>query len=137
VKRFLQRLRRSNAGVAAIEFAMAVPILVVVITGAVQLGMLFFANAGLNNALDEGARYATIYDTSAGTRPTTAQITTYLTSHEYGLASANITGPTYATGTSNGAKYLDITLTYSVPLHFVVVRVPAVTLTRTRRVFVY
>jgi Flp pilus assembly protein TadG len=137
VKRFLQRLGRSSAGVAAIEFAMAVPILVVVIVGAVQLGMLFFANAGLNNALDEGARYATIFDTTTGTRPTTAQITSYITSHEYGLAPANITGPTYATGTNGSAKYLDITLTYSVPLHFVIARVPAVTLTRTRRVYVY
>ena len=137
MRQFLSRLRQSTKGVAAIEFAMAVPVLVVLIVGAVQLGVLFFANAGLNNALDEGARYATIYDTTTGTHPTTSQITNYITSHEYGLTSANVGGPTYATGTSNGANYLEITLTYRVPLNFILIRVPPVTLSKTRRAYVF
>lgn len=132
-----RRLRGSVRGVAALEFAIAGPVLVLAIVGAVQLGVLFFANAGLNNALDEGARYATIYDTSTGTRPTDSQITSHITSHEYGLIAANVGGPTYATGTDNGAKYLEITLTYEVPLNFVLFRIPPVTLSKTRRVYVY
>ena len=121
MRQFLSRLRQSTKGVAAIEFAMAVPVLVVLIVGAVQLGVLFFANAGLNNALDEGARYATIYDTTTGTHPTTSQITNFITSHEYGLTSAN----------------LEITLTYRVPLNFILIRVPPVTLSKTRRAYVF
>ena len=53
-------LRRCQRGAAVIEFALTVPILVLIIYGIFQVGLLFQANAGMQHALGEGARYATL-----------------------------------------------------------------------------
>ena len=73
----LKILRRDEEGAAAIEFAIAVPILVTMLYGIFQVGLLFQANAGMQHALGEGARYATLClsPTSTGcTVPTDANI---------------------------------------------------------------
>ena len=60
----LKLLRRNERGAAAIEFAIAVPILIVCIYGIFQVGLLYEANAGMQHALGEGARAASLYDSS-------------------------------------------------------------------------
>lgn len=135
--RFGLRLARATRGAAAVEFALAIPALLVAIIGLAQLGILFFANAGLNSALDEGARYATTFDPTTNQRPTNSQITAFIKSHEYGMDSSKVNDPTYASGTSNGAKYLEITLSYQVSLNFVFFHTSPVTLSKTRRVYVF
>jgi Flp pilus assembly protein TadG len=56
-----------------------VPALVVFVVGIAELGILFMANAGLRNAVAEGARYATIYP-----RPSDAQIRQRITDTRFG-----------------------------------------------------
>ena len=56
----LRMIRRDENGAAVIEFAIAVPILVALIWGIFQLACLFWANAGMQNALGAGARLATL-----------------------------------------------------------------------------
>lgn len=139
MKRLLLRLRRDGRGISALEFGLLAPVFIALIIGIGQMGILFQAQAGLRHAVQEGARYATLYvsnNTGTKMRPTDAQIIAKVTSSEYGLNSAYITGPTVTTGTSNGATYLDITMSYNVPLDFVFYRPPAVTLTETRRAYV-
>ena len=53
-------LRRCQRGAAVIEFALSLPILVLLIYGIFQVGLMFQANAGMQHALGEGARYATL-----------------------------------------------------------------------------
>ena len=53
-------LRRNERGAAAIEMAIALPVLLVMIYGIFQVGLVFQANAGMQHALGEGARYATL-----------------------------------------------------------------------------
>jgi Flp pilus assembly protein TadG len=131
--RGLRRLRGDTRAVATIEFVLTIPLLFIMIVGTVQLGVLFYANAGLANAVAEGARYATIYP-----KPSTTQITAQITSHEYGLTSSNITGPTITSGTNaNGANYIDVSMSYRVPLNFILFTISPVTLTQTRRAFVF
>ena len=56
------RLKRDDRGAAAIEMALALPILVSMIYGLFQVGLLYQANAGMQHALGEGARLSTIYE---------------------------------------------------------------------------
>ena len=50
-------LQRDERGAAAIEMALALPVLVTMIYGIFQVGLLYQANAGMQHALGEGARY--------------------------------------------------------------------------------
>jgi len=126
------RIRRDRRGGAAAEFALIAPVLIGALVGLAQLGILFFANAGLSNALGEGARYATIYP-----RPSNTQIQAKISAQRFGLNPTYLTTPTITPGTSNGANYLEISMSYNVPLDFIFFDGPTVTLTKTRRAYVF
>ena len=66
--RLFRTLRKDSEGAAAIEFAIAVPVLTVMIWGMFQIGLIFQANAGMQHALGEAARYATIFPTPSDTQ---------------------------------------------------------------------
>lgn len=117
-------------GASAVEFVLALPILMIFIIGIIQLGVLFSANAGLKQAVEEGARYATIFPS-----PTDTQITARVLDRKFGLVTSRITGPTVASGTNNGVNYVDVSMSYSVPLNFVLFTAPPVTLSYTRRAY--
>src|SRR6478609_1450295 len=51
---------RDDRGAAAIEMAFALPVLVVMLWAFVQLAQVYRAVAGIQQALGEGARYATL-----------------------------------------------------------------------------
>jgi len=129
--RLLRRLRHDRRGISAVEFALLAPAFLGAIIGAAQIGILFLAQAGLRNAIGEGARCATIWP-----RPSNATIISRIATNRFGLNTAYLSTPTITSGVSNGANYLDISATYNVPLDFVFYHPPAITLTETRRVFV-
>lgn len=126
------RIRRDRKGSAAVEFAIISPVLIGALVGLAQLGILFFANAGLSNAVGEGARYATIYP-----RPSNTQIQAKINAQRFGLNPAYLTTPTITPGVSSGANYLEISMSYNVPLDFIFFDGPTVTLTKTRRAYVF
>ena len=126
----LRRLRRDDRGIAALEFGLVVPGLVLMIVGIAQLGTLFMANAGLSEAVAAGARYATIWP-----RPSDTQIRNCVTGAAFGLDTASLTVPTPAHGTDSGASYVDVTASYTVATDFVFFTGPSVTLSETRRAF--
>ena len=131
MKRF-SRFKGNEKGAAAIEFALAAPILILFIVGIAQCGVLLMANNGLRNAVGEGARYATIYP-----QPTQTQIAQRVTDQRFGLDPDNISGPTFATGVSSGTNYVDITMSYTVTPDFIFFTLSPMTLTETRRAFVH
>src|SRR3954469_5240951 len=61
------RLAKDQSGAAAVEMAFAVPIFVVMIWAFVQLAEVYRAVAGMQQALGEGARYATLCATQTAT----------------------------------------------------------------------
>lgn len=129
----MRRLIRSSKGAGAVEFALIAPVIFAFIVGLSQLGMLFFANAGLKSAVAEGARYATVFP-----RPTDAQIAARISDRGYAMQAEQITtSPAVVSGTVNGRNYVDITMTYSVPLDFIFFTTTPVSMTESRRVFVY
>ncbi len=123
--------RLGDRGVALVEFALALPILLGFVIGIVQLGLLFFAHADLRNAVAAGARHAAVYP-----RPGDAAVIATINENVAALEARYVDGPRIARDTdANGRDYADIEMRYSVPLDFIFFRTPPVTLTETRRVF--
>jgi Flp pilus assembly protein TadG len=127
MRRFLSR---DSRGATLVEFAILAPVFIGMIIAAAQLGLLFFANAGLKNAVSEGARLATIYP-----RPTNTQIQAKISQRRFGLDPAYVTGPSFVEGTDGGAAYTEITMSYAAPVNFLFYRVTGFTLSQTRRVY--
>jgi Flp pilus assembly protein TadG len=50
--------RRSQSGTAAIEFALFTPLLLILLTGTVELGFIMYEAMQVNNAVEAGALYA-------------------------------------------------------------------------------
>lgn len=121
---------RNESGAAAIEFAIAVPVLVMMMWGIFQIGMVFEANAGMQHALGEAARYATIYPT-----PSDTAIQNKITAHKFGLNRGTWGTPTI-NNTNLASGYKVITVTYSQPMDFLFFRGPTVSLTKSKRVYV-
>ncbi len=92
-------LRRCQRGAAAIEFALSVPVLVLLIYGIFQVGLLFQANAGMQHALGEGARYATLcMPTATGCNiHTDAEVVTRMSSKVFGMNIGTFGTPTVTT----------------------------------------
>jgi Flp pilus assembly protein TadG len=113
-----------------VEFALIAPVLFGMIIAIAQVGMLFRADAGLRNALDDGARLA-----SLSPKPANARITERILERRFGMDPARFVGPTYTSGTSNGAPFLEITVTYNAQLDFAFFKWGSVPLTKTRRIY--
>lgn len=128
--RFLKRLRRSSRGSTIIEFAFAAPVIFALIFGFIQFGIMFLANSGLQRAVDEGARHATIFPT-----PSDAEILAKVSDAKFGLKPERITGPTLTSGTDGSFNYVELTMSYAQPMDFVLFEGPTVNLTRTRRAY--
>lgn len=131
----LARIKRDIRGSAAVEFALAIPILITLIWGIFQLALVFWANAGIQNALGAGARYATIYDSSTTDHiPTNDAIKAKMTAALFGPSDGTyeVKDPTTPTGVS-GYKLLEVKYTRS--MNFLFFSGPTVTLDRTKRVY--
>ena len=75
--RYRKPTRRSR-GVSAIEFAFVLPVLLAIVLGIINYGVLLYNQAVITNAAREGARWASIHSVS-GT--TSASCTTSCTSY--------------------------------------------------------
>jgi len=128
--RFRQRLRRDENGAAVVEFAFALPILIMFIWGIAQLGMVMAADAGIQNALGEGARMATLFPA-----PANADVKAKMQNTLFGnfLGSYVIADP--VTTSNATGSYTDLTITYTVTPNFLFFNGPVITMPRTKRVY--
>jgi Flp pilus assembly protein TadG len=77
--RQLLQQARGQEGSAAVEFAILLPLLVLLTLGALDLGHMFYLDHLITTASREGARYAVKY-TGTAAEPTIAQISNYIKS---------------------------------------------------------
>jgi Flp pilus assembly protein TadG len=130
-------LRRDVGGAAALEMALATPVLVTMIYGIFTLGQVFEAQAGMQHALGEGARYGTLclsISSSGCTLPTDDQIRTKVNSQLFGTASGTFDAPAVDSSTASSG-YKTVTVTYHQTMNFLLFTGPRVTLTRSKRVY--
>lgn len=140
------RLTRDESGAAAVEMAFALPVLVVMLYAFVQLAEVYRAVAGMQQALGEGARFATLcYTQSAtgcasppagtGTSPASGTIKSKIYTSVYGIGPGTFTVADPVSGTSGTATYYDLSVSYSQPTTFLMFPGPTMTLTRNKRVW--
>lgn len=134
MRRLFRRLRADTRGISAVEFAFIAPIFVLLIVGIAQMGHLFYAHAGLRNAVGEGARYATIFP-----RPTTQQIVDRINASRATLDTGRFTTPTveFQQDATSRNWFADIGMSYRVSLDFLFFTTPEITLSYTRRTYVH
>ena len=132
----LQRMR-DEGGAAAIELAFALPVLVLFIYGIFVIGQLMAANAGAQNALGQGARYATLCLTptedTGCTLPSDDDIQAKISAGLFGTSSGSWSTPTI--DRHDADHYLTIEVSYTQNLDFLFFPGPTVTLTRSKKVY--
>lgn len=126
----IRRLLVHERGAATVEFILALPPFLLLLIGAVQLGMLALARTGLQHAVDEAARYATIYPT-----PTDQEIIDRVNARKFGLDSAYTSTPVVTHGAAYDVDYTEISMSYSRPLNFIFFQTPAITVSYSRRAY--
>ena len=136
----LRWLSRDEDGAAAVEMAFALPILIVFIWMFVQLGEVLQATSGMQQALGQGARYATLClnpSTSGCSTPTGSQVKTVISDAVYGVGAGTFTVSDPTTGSDGGTgHYYDLSVTYSQPTTLLIFPGPTVTVSRSKRVWV-
>jgi len=126
-------LRRDERGAGAVEFALTVPVLITMIYGIFELSQLYEANAGMQHALGEGARFATLcVKTSTGCNAETDDdIKARMNAKLFGPIDGVMTVQDVVDGTNSKT----LTITYTRTMNFLFFTGPAVTLTRSKLVY--
>jgi hypothetical protein len=124
-------LRRDESGAASMEMAFAVPVLAVFLWGIFQVGVAFQAVAGMQHALGQGARLATIYPT-----PSNTAIKARINESVFGVGIGEFEEPAVTDGPS-GSNYKDLSVSFSMTTSFLLFEGPDIELTRSKRVYTY
>src|ERR671922_78922 len=107
---------KREEGAAAIEFALLLPLLMLILFGIIEFGLVLYNQEVITNASREGARYGIVIGSP---RPTTGQIqgvvNTYLTNA--GLKTGNAT---VSVAGAQGASGSDLTVAVAYPYNFLV-----------------
>lgn len=130
--KLLKLLNRDERGTAVIEIAIVLPVLILFIYGIFQMGILYQANAGMQHALGEAARYATLcISPDPCENPTVDQVKTEISANVFGTEPGTFTVPTPTVSSGE----MTLTVNYSQPMNFLFFAGPTVNLTRTKKVY--
>ena len=132
-------IARDQAGVAAIEMAFALPILIVMIWAFVQFAEVYRAVAGIQQGLGEGARYATLCVNPSITgcqTPAPDQVRNKILSSVYGIGPGTFTVPTPVLSNNGTSNYYDLSVTYTQPTSLLIFPGPTMTVSKSKRVWV-
>ena len=113
----LHLIGENERGAAAVEMALALPVLVSIIYGIFQVGLLYQANAGMQHALGEGARLATICIPSGNNcnPPSDTAIKNRITAKLFGKSDGTFT----VSNPVVGAGYRDLSVSYTRSMNFI------------------
>jgi Flp pilus assembly protein TadG len=107
---------KHEEGAAVVEFALVLPLLLMILFGIIEFGLVLYNQEVITNASREGARFGIVI---GDPRPSTGQIqgvvNTYLTNS--GLKSGNAT---VSVAGAQGASGSDLTVSIAYPYNFLV-----------------
>jgi Flp pilus assembly protein TadG len=113
--RSLRRFVRAQSGAEVIEFALTLPLLLLVVLGIIEFGFLFQEYEVVTNAAREGARIAVLPTYSADAASTqanvTARVNQYLSTAGLSTASATIYGGSGCPGACTWLPAIDTIIT--------------------------
>ena len=141
-----RRISRDDRGAAAIEMAFALPILIIMIWAFVQLAQIYRALAGIQQALGEGARFATICNPTAlgcsspipgtGNSPVANSIKAKIFSSVYGIGPGTFSVDDPKAGSSGTGSFYDLTVCYTQPTSLLLFPGPTIRVSRSKRVWI-
>ena len=123
----LRQLLRNTRGAAAIEFALAVPILASLMIGILQFALVFQASGAMRNASGEGIRYAKVHPSA-----TASDVLAVVRNGLSGIDQDNLTSLTFVRGTQNGADYGRVSMSYSLQPLIPFISLPPIVLNETK-----
>ena len=129
--RFFNRIREDEAGAPLVEFALTLPIIMVLFMGTFGIGNYMFAKNAVNHAVDEAARTASIYPTPSDTAIKSAY--TAALTRDFSADGGTTFTPTH--GASGTIKYVDLKATASIDVDFAFYTKKGVKIEAKRRVF--
>jgi Flp pilus assembly protein TadG len=114
----LGKINNQN-GAALVEFAIVLPLLLMIVFGIIEFSLLLYDKAMITNASREGARAGIVYSfpTPITTAAITQEVNNYLQTHLISLGGASAPTVTAGQCTGSGAP-LTVTVTY--PYNFLV-----------------
>lgn len=107
-----------SAGVAAVEFALVLPLLLLLILSLIDFGRLFFVQISITSASREGARYSSLYSNGAPTPQNVADLVNASSSGVANLsqlssnATLNVTQTPCSTITLNENTTVDVSTNF-------------------------
>lgn len=126
------KIRTDESGTALIEMAFAMPVLIVMIWMLVQLAQVYRAYAGIQHALGEGARAATLWSEDG---VDIDAIKAKVGAAVYGIGPGTFADPVVVAGSNCSAKCLDVTVRYTQQTNLLLLPGPTFELSRTKRVW--
>ena len=129
----IRKLIRNEVGAAVIEMAFALPILITLIWMIVQFGLVFRAMSGIQHALGEGARSATLWSEEGVNVDDVKQ---KMTDAVYGIGPGEFVIEEPEPGTADGSEYYDLVVRYTQPTDLLIFPGPTITVSRSKRVWI-
>lgn len=134
----LRALLRDDRGASTVEMALSLPVLITFIYGIFICGLMFQANAGMQHALGEGARQATIFPIQDN-----ATIKAKMDAKVFGAGGGTFTSSVFDAGAifgcnspTTGTNYKTLRVTYARPVSFLFFNAPNLSITRCKTVYV-
>jgi len=127
----MRKLLRSTGGSSTVDFAFALPVLVVMMIGIMQMGLTLHASGAMRHAVGEGIRLAKV-DPTASQSDIEAEVKDEMTA----LDLDKIVTLEVTRGTSNGVAFGRIRLQYRVDPVIQLLPVPAITLTEEKQAYI-
>jgi Flp pilus assembly protein TadG len=127
----LLRLRRDESGATAIEMAFALPAMVIMLWALVQLGLVFRAMSGIQHALGEGARFATLFP-----QPENDAIKEKISDAVYGIGPGTFEIADPVADIEDGTVNLTLTVSYTQSTDLLLLPGPDITVSRSKVVWV-
>lgn len=126
----MKRLLSDKRGSMGLEFGLALPILVTLIIGVLQFGLVLNANGAMRNAMGEGLRLAKVNPTA-----TTDQVTQRTKDTLIGVDHSGITTLTFSRATVNNLQTGTMTMTIKLNPVIPFAPIPPIELTQTKKVY--
>jgi Flp pilus assembly protein TadG len=114
----LRAIARDQSGNAMVEFAMILPVFILIVVGGMYLALLGFTIASMHYAVQQGARCASLNSTVCSDNTATA---TFTTSKFWGTTLA---APTFTASTASCGHKVSGTITATLNTGFTVLSIP-------------
>ena len=127
---FMNRIVRDRQGAFGIEFAIALPILVALMIGILNFGLVFNANGSMRHAMGEGLRLAKV-------DPTVSDATVIATTRSalVGVNPNAVQTLTFRRGTVNNTETGTMTMTVQLQPIIPFAMIPPITMTETKQIY--